>query len=100
MKKEAPPDRRGDANLNGSAGNADFGTILGNFGATDVGWLGGDLNGDGVVSNADFGLVLGNFGFQALSVTELATVPEPSTVWLALMGLFASHRTRKRYALR
>ena len=92
----------GDANLDGSVGNADFGTVLGNFGATDVGWAGGDLNGDGVVGNADFGLVLGNFGFAVssgslhASAGELAAVPEPSTFWLALVGLCAACRTRSR----
>ena len=28
----------GDTNLDGRVGNADFGTLLGNFGASDVGW--------------------------------------------------------------
>ena len=44
----------GDANLDRTVGNADFGTILGNFAAMGVGWAGGDLNGDGVVGNGDF----------------------------------------------
>ena len=65
--------------------------MLGNFGATDVGWLGGDLNGNGVVGSADFGLVLGNFGFVAEpgSLSELATVPEPSSLFLVIVGVLA-----------
>ena len=72
----------GDVNLDGKVDNADFGAVLGFFGATGAVWGQGDVNGDGKVDNADFGAVLGNFGFQ--SVTEVATqttrqTPIPAT---------------------
>ena len=78
----------GDINLDGRIGNDDFGLLLGNFGAVDLGWAGGDLDGNGTVGNGDFGLVLGNFGFSA--APALARVPEPSALALALAGILAA----------
>ena len=85
----------GDVNLDGVVGNADFGAVLGNFGAAGVGWAGGDLDGSGGVGNGDFGLLLANFGFQAppgfkAAGEELATVPEPTTLLMAMVALAAS----------
>ena len=79
----------GDANMDNTIGNADSGTVLGNFRATNVGWSGGDLDGNGVVGNSDFGIVLGNFGSSSATVSlssaeEFASFPAPSTLLMAM----------------
>lgn len=53
---------RGDVDLDGQVGVADFNFVLNNFGLCGKSYGEGDLTGDGCVGVADFNEVLNNFG--------------------------------------
>lgn len=83
---------RGDLNLNFIVDIIDFGEFAGNFGqAADI--LGGDLIVDGVVDIQDFGVFAGNFGFNGTG--NAVTVPEPTSLLVALGTLFLLRRSNR-----
>ncbi|MFO0898513.1 MAG: PEP-CTERM sorting domain-containing protein [Pirellulales bacterium] len=74
--------RAGDTNFDGAIDLADFGILKQNFG---IGvWRDqGDLDDNDRVDLSDFGILKANFGKGA------SAVPEPSTLFLATLALFA-----------
>ncbi len=98
----------GDVNLDGSVNNFDFAILAPNFGLTgDYGENAvnplyrenGDLNSDGTVDNFDFAALAGSFNqtYTAPLSTEVAAVPEPSSVLLALGGVVGLLIARRRF---
>ena len=85
----------GDADFNGSVEFADFLTLSGSFGLSEAEWTDGDFDASGGVEFADFLILSGNFG-QTAAAAELATVPEPTTGSLAILGMVAMLRLRRR----
>jgi len=77
---------RGDVDLDGDVDLHDFGLLKLNFGATDATREQGDLDGDGVITVSDFNLLKDSFGERAVHA-ETPSVPEPSTLALAAVGL-------------
>ncbi|MEM1011103.1 MAG: hypothetical protein AAGI46_02650 [Planctomycetota bacterium] len=90
----------GDANGDGTVDLADFGILRANFGSTNGTFATGDFNGDMNVDLADFGILRANFGSSsnasafALMDAWAVTVPEPTLVAPALVGLLALRRRR------
>jgi len=76
----------GDATADGIVGIADLSLLAGNYGRTDMGFLGGDFNGDGVVGIADLAALADTY--------TSSTVPEPSS--MALLTLAAATFVRRR----
>ena len=81
----------GDANLDFKVDLSDFGILKDNFGSGST-RAQGDFSRDGKVDLGDFGLLKDNFGRGA------ATVPEPATGWLLLVGAAAWLLRRRRNA--
>ncbi len=52
----------GDADMNGTVGDADFSVLLGSWGQSQRTWVDGDFSGNGVVGDEDFSQLLGNWG--------------------------------------
>jgi uncharacterized protein (TIGR03382 family) len=78
--------KNGDANRSGTVNSDDFNLLALNFGGTAGGtrtWDQGDFNDDGNVSGADFALLQNNFG-QPATAPQVAAVPEPGTISLAI----------------
>lgn len=85
----------GDANKDGSVTFVDFITLANNFG-TPGSWADGDFSGDGVVDFGDFRQLAENFGE---SVSTIAAVPEPSSLFLMVVCgslMFDVRRRRMR----
>lgn len=80
----------GDTNLDGTVNFSDFLALSAGFGKSG-GWAEGDFDGNGEVRFPDFLALSDNFG---QSTTAAATVPEPSSVILVLIGLVALRRRR------
>ena len=83
----------GDANLDLRVEDADLSLLLTNFGNINAAWTEGDFTGDGVVDDADLSLLLTNFGGDVRSLftssglsTNIATIPEPTTLTLLSLG--------------
>ena len=81
--------RLGDADLNGTVQVQDFLALSRGFGKPG-GWSDGDFDGSGEVQVADFLRLSRNFGRPALT----ASVPEPGSSSLLLVGLLAVLRCR------
>jgi fibronectin-binding autotransporter adhesin len=111
--------RYGDANLDGVVSGDDFTILVGNLGKSVSAWDKGDFNYDGVVSGDDFTLLVGNLGKAAngaditlpaadLAAIDafaaanglLASVPEPTTAGLLLVGGIGMLARRRRNASR
>jgi hypothetical protein len=75
----------GDAALNGDVAFDDFVSLANGFGSNG-GWGQGDFDGSGLVQFPDFVLLAGNFGNVRAAA---AAVPEPATLGLVALGLFA-----------
>jgi uncharacterized protein (TIGR03382 family) len=77
--------RAGDANRDFAVTGADFAILQNNFNQAPgtKGWDQGDFNDDGNVSGADFALLQNNFG-QPATAPQVAAVPEPGTISLAI----------------
>jgi len=86
----------GDTDLDRDVDFADFLALSHSFGL-EAGWGGGDTDGNGTIEFADFLALSANFGFNAAAQTmsQPASVPEPSTGLLGLIaGLPLLHRRR------
>lgn len=81
--------RQGDANGDGRVDLTDFGTLKANFGKRVDRWMVADFSGNGVVDGNDFEVLQNNFGWS-----ESAAVPEPSALWLALLGTSVASAAR------
>jgi uncharacterized protein YjbI with pentapeptide repeats len=74
----------GDANDDGRVDVGDLGILAANYGSGDSGtWGSGDFNGDGQVDVGDLGILAANYG---TSISIMASVPEPGTIFLMLIG--------------
>lgn len=89
--------RAGDTNLDGEVDFNDFLTLSGNFDSS-TNWSGGDFNCDRQVGFEDFLTLSRNFGFSRDDAAAAATasVPEPATGVLLLVGLVAGSMVRRR----
>ncbi|HEY1922847.1 MAG TPA: dockerin type I repeat-containing protein [Tepidisphaeraceae bacterium] len=109
--------RYGDANLDGVVSGVDFTILVGNLGKSVSAWDKGDFNYDGVVSGVDFTLLVGNLGKAAngaditLPAADLAaidafaaanglmtSVPEPTSIGLAIVVGMSALSMRRRHA--
>ncbi len=90
----------GDANLDLEVEDADLSLLLSNFGMTDADWIDGDFTGDRIVDDADLSLLLTNFGSIAVfgSSASLAgnaaTIPEPASLSVFMLGCLLLARRR------
>ena len=89
----------GDANNDGKVDGSDVTILAGNWqkGVGDgqtADWSEGDFNGDGKVDGSDVTILAGNwqYGVEA----SAASVPEPSTLVMILVG-FVAFMMRKRF---
>ena len=89
----------GDSNFDGEFSSSDFVTV---FGAAkyetgeDASWNEGDWNGDGTFNSSDFVAAFSGGGYeQGARDDGLMTVPEPSGIALALLGLVGLVRRRR-----
>jgi len=88
----ATPVLAGDYNQNGVVDGADFLLWQQQFGQTGPG-LAADGNSDGTVNGLDLAIWEANFGTAAPSPLATATaIPEPSTLWLLLIGAGSAWR--------
>ena len=81
----------GDANLNRTADFTDLGILLNNYNSTGFSgiaqWNAGDFNDDHAVNFTDLGILLNNYNQHAPLAAANASVPEPSTLLLAVVAL-------------
>jgi hypothetical protein len=85
----------GDADLDGQFSSTDLVTVLasGSYEAdVDSVWSTGDFNGDRRTNSTDLVVALADGGYEAGPRMAVATVPEPSSVALLLLGLVAIKR--------
>lgn len=77
---------QGDLDLNGTVNSTDLGLLLSHYNNVNASfaWSWGDVNGDHTVNSTDLGLLLSHYN-QVSPATS--TVPEPSTILLAVAGL-------------
>lgn len=85
----------GDFNGDGTVDAADYTVWRANLGAADESSLNGNGSGSGGVDEADFNLWRTQYGQASGSAAASATVPEPSTVLLIVMGLAATAMGRR-----
>ena len=71
---------------------ADFLTLSGNFGVAEAAYTDGDLNLDGNVGFADFLILSANFGQGGDFGGEVTSVPEPDSLPILLLAIFALGR--------
>ena len=81
----------GDANRDGKVDLTDFGTLKANFSTGVDPWTIADFDGDGTVSLGDFAILKRNFGKP-----QTASVPEPNSCLLLLIGLCCLARNSAR----
>jgi len=93
----------GDVNFDGQVTGDDYTIIDSNLNTTPpvgFGWLSGDANLDGVVTGDDYTTIDSNLGLGSgnpLTLSSLSTVPEPSAIAVAALGLGALFaRCRRR----
>jgi hypothetical protein len=82
----------GDANLDGEFNSSDLVIVLasGTYEANvDSVWSTGDFNGDGRTNSADLVAALADGGYESGPRAAVASVPEPTSVILALLGLLS-----------
>lgn len=82
-----------DLNLDGFVDGLDLGILLGNFGQNGIPASGGELNDTDPVDGLDLGLLLGAWSPPPLS--PAATIPEPATALLLIVGSMSLCALRK-----
>ncbi len=87
----------GDADFDGQVQFSDFIAMTDNFGQSGRTWSHGDFDCDGEVQFSDFITVTDNFGQSAVGVSASASVPEPVSEWMAVMGLAGLAVARRRH---
>jgi len=85
----------GDANLDGFIGNDDLDAVLNNWNLTNTGYRNGDLDGDGFTGLSDLDMVMNNWNWGTPPAAVGASIPEPATLSLIGLGLFASAGRRR-----
>jgi len=88
----------GDFNGDGLVGNEDLDILLANWGGVGGSAAVGDANGDDLIDNADLQLVLSNWGRSnagGAANAANATIPEPGSLALLLVGGLAISRRRR-----
>ncbi len=93
----------GDANLDGIVNGDDYDLIDNGFNNDLTGWRNGDFNYDGVVNGDDYTLINNGFNNEgagtltivAQDTAQVASVPEPTSLWLLAAGM-ASLLARRR----
>ena len=83
----------GDADRNGVVNAADAAILASNWQSTNATWDMGDFNGDNVVNDVDATLLASNWQ----SGSTLASIPEPSTLALLMIGCFELLNRKTRY---
>jgi hypothetical protein len=82
----------GDYDGDGDVDNDDYDEWGSSFGASVASGTAADGNGNGIVDAADYTVWRDNLG-QTLGSSSLASVPEPSSLWLLLgMAIFWRRR--------
>ena len=89
----------GDADFSGDVGFLDFLTLANNFGKEDIAWSGGNFVPDGSVAFTDFLTLANNFGKSSDGEAAAASVPEPSTIAVLIVGLVGLLPRRDRRKL-
>ena len=84
----------GDFDANGQVDFADFLVLSTNFGEEVANYVDGDIDCNGVVAFEDFLVLSANFSGQA----GAASVPEPTSGWLAVLGMIGLLGCRKSVA--
>jgi hypothetical protein len=82
----------GDLDGDGSVAFSDFLVLSNNFGGEGLSYAEGDIDCDGTIAFADFLVLSNNFGTSA----SAASVPEPSSLYLAAFSILAIGLGRKR----
>ncbi len=104
----------GDADLSGTVDASDYALIDNGFNKSLTGWFNGDFNYDGKINGDDYALIdnafntQGSISFAATSAGQVGptemiaadtaqiSVPEPGSLGLALLGIVAGLRRRRR----
>gem|GEM_PF-5524629 len=82
----------GDFDANGQVDFADFLVLSANFGQEVANYADGDIDCNGVVAFEDFLVLSANFAGEA----GAASVPEPTSGWLSVLGIIALLLRRNR----
>jgi len=82
----------GDANRDGRVDAQDAATLAQYWGQTSATWAMGDFDGDQIIGPGDAAIMAANWGYVAGEAT--ASVPEPPTMSLLVLGLLAMLRGR------
>jgi len=91
------PYLQGDANLDGTVDGQDFLAWNSSKFTNTAAWTAGDFNGDGVVDGGDFLTWNSNKFTSADGHDGYASVPEPSSMLLVLLGAAWTARRRRRF---
>lgn len=75
---------QGDYNANGVVDAADYTVWRESLGQSGLG-LAADGNDNGLIDEGDFRVWRANYGQAVTSASSVSKIPEPSTIWLALM---------------
>jgi glucose/arabinose dehydrogenase len=89
----------GDFNEDGIIDAADYTVWRDTLGQTVTKWAGADGDGDGLVTLSDYSVWKQNYGLEIPDgAGSLASVPEPSCVWLVACGLVLATANCRRHA--
>ena len=86
----------GDANLDGSVNASDLNILGQNWLASPDTWQFGDFNADGIVNAGDLNELAQNWQQAIPSAASPESVPEPSAIFLVLLGIMATSLLKHR----